>query len=52
MKKLPIGPFSQIHSHIYFDPVYIRVYYISLENQKKEVFGNTSYMKIGTEIVE
>ena len=40
------------NSHIYFDPVYIRVYYISLENQKKEVFGNTSYMKIGTEIVE
>ena len=39
------------NSHIYFDPVYIRVYYISLDNQKKEVFGKISYMKIGTEIV-
>ena len=37
-------------SHIYFDPVYIRVYYISLDSQKKEVFGKISYMKIGTEI--
>ena len=40
------------NSHIYFDPVYIRVQYISLENQKKEVYGNISSMKIGTEIVE
>ena len=38
------------NSHIYFDPGYIRVYYISLDNQKKEVFGKISYMKIGTEI--
>ena len=38
------------NSHIYFDPVYIIVYYISLDNQKKEVLGNISYMKIGTEI--
>ena len=40
------------HSHIYFDSVHIRVYYISLDNQKKEVFGKISYMKIGTEIVK
>ena len=49
------GPFwrDQIKlAYIYIDPVYIIVYYISLENQKKEVFGNTSYMKIGTEIVK
>ena len=40
------------NSHIYFDPVYIIVYYISLDNQKKEVLGNISYTKIGTEIVK
>ena len=39
------------NSHIHFDPVYIRVFYISLDNQRKEVFGKISYMKIGTEIV-
>ena len=39
------------NSHIHFDPVYIRVYYISLDNQRKGVFGKISYMKIDTEIV-
>ena len=39
------------NSHIYFDPVYIRVYYKSLDNQKKEVLGKINYTKIGTEIV-
>ena len=29
-----------------------RVYHISLDNQKKEVFGNLSYMKISTDIVK
>ena len=46
------GSFGRLrsNSHIYFDPVYIRVYYISLDNQKKVVFGKISYMKMGTEI--
>ena len=46
------GCFGGLRSnlHIYFDPVYIRVYYTSLDNQKKEVFGKICYMKIGTEI--
>ena len=40
------------NSHIYFDPVYIIVYYVSLDNQKKGVLGNISYMKIGKEVVK
>ena len=40
------------NSHIYVYPVYIILYYISLDNQKKEVFGNITYMKIDTEIVK
>ena len=37
---------------MYFDPVYIIVYYVSLDKQKKEVFENISYMKIGTGILK
>ena len=40
------------NSHIYFYPAYIIVYYISLDNQKKEVFGNINYMNSDTEIVK
>ena len=40
------------NSHIYFGPVYIRLYHISLDNQKKEVFENISYMKIGKGILK
>ena len=40
------------NSHIYFDLVYIIVYHVSLDNQKKGVLGNISYMKIGKEVVK
>ena len=48
------GRFGRLrsYSHIYFYSIYIRVYYISLDNQKKGVFGKISYMKIRTEIVK
>ena len=35
------------NSHIYFDPVYIILYYVALDNHKKGVLGNISYMKVG-----
>ena len=38
--------------HIYFGPTHIIVYYISLDNQGKRLFGNISYMKINKELMK
>ena len=36
----------QRNLHIYFDATHIIIYVISLNNEKKTLYGNISYMKI------
>ena len=42
----------QSNLHIYFDATHIIIYFISLNDQKKNVYGNISYMKIDKGLVK